>query len=183
MKIADDIKKSSLGTIGEMLVAANIMSLGHDAVLANMTVSNVAHYDLICRNGDTGQVALVQVKTCVEKKFPVGLQVKDASTDLVDKKVVGPWVFVYVNKKKLETDFQYYILTKKEVIALIKQSNDWYQNQWYRSTPVKDTNAVSLRLEWINGSGVDKVENKYEAFENPLKGVPSKDRWDKLWIE
>jgi len=183
MKIDPNISKAGLGTIGEMMVAANIISQGNDAILANMTINNIARYDLVCVNKKTGCVALVQVKSSVEKNFPVGFKIKEASSSLVDEKIVGPWVFVYVDNSKPETEFQYYILSRKEVNELIKKSNCWYQQLHYRAVPVNENNAVSLRLDWLKGNGLEKIDNKYEAFDNPLKGVSSKDKWEKLWEE
>ena len=182
MKINDNTSKANLGTIGEFMAAANIMAHGHDAILANMTINNIASYDLICRNYKNGQVALAQVKTSFENDFPIGLKLSNGSDDeTLNKKIIGPWIFVQVDNKQEETKFSFYILSRKEMIELTKLSNDWYVNHWNREKPVNGNNPVGLRLSWINGEDVTEKPGKHEVFNNPLKFHESENNWDKLW--
>lgn len=182
MKIDNNTSKANLGRIGEFMAVANIMAQEHDAFLANMTINNVASYDLICRNRKNGKVVLVQVKTSWKDNFPVGLKLGNASDDeTLNKKIIGPWIFIHVDNKQEETKFSFHILSRKEMIELTKLSNDWYVNHWNRENRVNDNNVVGLRLSWINGEGVEEKPGKYEAFNNPLKLHDSENNWDKLW--
>ena len=178
-----DLSKSQLGTIGEYMVAANILGQGWDAILANMSINNIESYDIVCVKPHTGKTALVQVKTSVGKNIPIGFKLKESITEILEKKIIGPWVFVNCEKNDVdEYYFRYFILSRSEMIQLTNDSNYWYVHQWkdsYRKKTVDDNNPTGLSIRWLEGKGEDD-NNRHYAFVNPLTDS-SENQWDKIW--
>ena len=176
--------KSRLGAIGEHMVTAQLVM--HDCCVfnANASMNNMPAFDLICVDKNC-RTALVQVKTTVEKSFPVGFSLKVAENmQEIEKRIVGPWVFVKMNQEGAEPHFDYYILSRSEVIDLIWESNNWYMHKVDRGGKTLNDSAVcAIMLEWLNGKDYTAPRSKAETFINPLKGVSAKDRWDKIWSE
>lgn len=176
-------KKSRIGAIGEHMAAAQLMLQGFDAVNANLSINNMEGIDLICIN-EKGESALVQVKT-TEKKggFPVGMSIKN----VLDKKYVedhvhGPWIFVRVLGQYPNQTFKYFVLSRKQVIDLIYESNDWYVNQLtHKNANLSLDAACVIQEEWLNGTDCPSKQLSGPDFKNPLKGEYTEDRWDNIW--
>lgn len=175
--------KAQLGAIGEHLVAVNLLAKGWDAILANMSISNVMRYDIVCVDPLKSKTRLVQVKTSVGKNIPIGFTLRNAIPEILQEKIVGPWVFVYF--EKVSTDEftpHYYVLSRSEMISLTADSNDWYVKKWkdsYRKKPVSLDNACGISIKWLEGEG--EVENdRHFAFNNPLL-ESSENNWGKIW--
>lgn len=174
-----DFNKAQLGAIGEHLVAIELLKKGWDAILANMSINNVASYDIVCVNPETGKTALVQVKTSIGTNIPVGFSLENAITSFLDTKIVGPWVFVYIDK---DEQARFFVLSRNETIKLINDSNDWYRNQWkdtYRKNPVNPKNPVGITINWLEGKG-EPDNYKHYAFVSPLADT-SENKWNKIW--
>ena len=175
--------KAQLGAIGEHLVAVNLLAQGWDAILANMSISNVMRYDIVCVDPKTSMTKLIQVKTSVEKNIPVGFRLKNAKTVVLEEKIVGPWVFVYLEKvSACEYVPHYYVLSRSQMIRLANDSNDWYMNKWkasYRKKPVCPENVCGISVKWLKGEGEDDNDRHF-AFNNPLPDT-SENQWSKIW--
>lgn len=183
MDKAKKLRKSQLCAIGENMVAVKLLQNGLDAIVANQSINNCQSYDLICVDPDTGKAQLVQVKTSVEKNIPIGMSLGDCTLEKLEKKIVGPWVFVHVIGENENMDFEYYLLSRKEVIQLIYESNYWYLNKWHRNgRHVNLKSPCGLDISWLNGQNVEK-DPKHEAFHNPISPclVDSKSvKWKKI---
>jgi len=166
--MAKQLSKAHLGTIGENMVAVRLLQNGLDAILANQSINHCQSYDLICVDPVTGKAQLVQVKTSVENNIPVGMKLGECTMDNLEKKIVGPWVFVHVTGEGENMNFQFYLLTREEVITLIYESNDWYVNKWHRNgRTINLNNPCAVKTSWLEGQGEDD-NVKHEAFHNPI---------------
>lgn len=178
------LSKKQLGAIGENLVQTKLMQLGLNVVNANIIRSDYEAIDLICSLPGSKKTIGVQVKTSRNSNFPIGMTLGKCTEDCLKEKIKGPWVFVHTSGEGINMEFQYYILTREEMIALSSESNFWYVNRWkttYRSKPVNLNNACGLELKWLMGKG-EEDNYKHEAFMNPLK-ENAENRWDKILDE
>ena len=181
----EDIKKQTkaqLGAIGENMVAVRMLQNGWDAIAANQSINNCQSYDIICVDPSTGKTALVQVKTSVGDNIPVGMKLKDCTIEKLEKKIVGPWVFVHVSGEGEKMKFKFYILSRQEIIKLIYESNDWYVNKWHRNgRTINLESACGVKVSWLEGKGEEENE-KHEAFVNPLpnSSIDSIVTWRKI---
>lgn len=179
MSMYKDLNKAQLGVIGEHLVAIELLKRGWDAILANMSINNIASYDIVCVDPSTNKTALIQVKTSIGTNIPVGFCLDNAITSFLETKIVGPWVFVYIDKDELP---HFYILSASETIKLINDSNEWYRYQWkdsYRKNPVNPKNPVGVTINWLEGKGEPDNKRHY-SFVNPLVET-SENKWNKIW--
>jgi len=177
------LSKAHLGTIGENMVAVKLLQNGLDAIIANQSIKNCQSYDLICIDPETAKTQLVQIKTSVENNIPVGLRLGECTMENLEKKIVGPWVFVHATGEGENMDFQFYLLTRKETIKLIYESNDWYVNKWHRNgRTINLSSPCAVKISWLEGNGEVK-NSKHEAFDNPILNclVDSKSvSWNKI---
>ena len=176
------LSKAQLGAIGENMVAVRMLQNGWDAIAANQSINNCQSYDIICVDPATGKTVLVQVKTSVGSNIPVGMKLKNCTKEKLEKKIVGPWVFVHVSGEGEKMEFKFYILSRQEIIKLIYESNDWYVNKWYRNgRTINLESACGVKMSWLEGKGEEKNE-KHEAFINPLScsSIDSKVTWKKI---
>lgn len=163
------LSKAHLGAIGENMVAVRLLQNGLDAILANQSINNCQSYDLICVDPQTGKTQLVQVKTSVEKNIPIGMKLHECTLEYLEKKIIGPWVFVHVIGEGENMTFQFYLLTRREIIKLIYESNDWYVNKWHRNGREIDLKSpCAIKTSWLEGNG-EVENNKHEGFKNPIK--------------
>lgn len=177
------IRKAQLGAIGENMVAVRLLQNGWDAISANQSINNCQSYDIICVDSAIGKTSLVQVKTSYNDNIPVGMRLEDCTIEKLEKKIIGPWVFVRVAGEGEAMTFKFYILSRKEIIRLIYESNDWYVNKWHREgRTINLKSACGVKVSWLEGNG--EIENdKHEAFMNPLKGnsIDSIVTWRKIF--
>lgn len=177
------IRKAQLGAIGENMVAVRLLQNGWDAIMANQSINNCQSYDIVCIDPDTGKTALVQVKTSFGNNIPVGMRLEDCTMENLKKKIIGPWVFVHVSGEGESMTFDYYVLSREEIIKLIYESNDWYVNKWHRGDRTIDLkNACGVKIIWLDGKGEEDNE-KHVAFINPLNGsakIPNV-TWQKIF--
>lgn len=175
-------KNSSIGAIGEHMVAAQLMLHKWDAFNANASITNMCAFDLICLN-EQKQTALIQVKTTEQNSFPVGITMAEAKDrKKVEQHVVGPWVFVKINGEGAVLPFEYYILSRAQVVEMIWKSNDWYLHKVDRGNKiVKEASVCAIMVEWLNGKNYNAPRLNAETFINPLNGKSAQDEWDKIW--
>ena len=69
----------------------------------------------------------------------------DGTIPNLEEKVVGPWVFVKTDKNFKTMNF--YVLTKEEIVELIKTSNNWYVNGWNRQ--LKSKPMIGIEVDWL----------------------------------
>ncbi|WP_337625795.1 hypothetical protein [Phocaeicola sp.] len=173
--------KKQLGDIGESIVQTKLMQLGLNVINANTIKYNYEAIDLICTYPETGQTIGIQVKTCRENNFPIGITLGNCIKTNLQKQIHGPWIFVYTAGEGLEMTFRFFILSRQEMIDLANKSNDWYVNQWkpaFRRHSVNLNNACSIKLRWLEGHSEDENE-KHQAFINPLT-QSTENKWNKI---
>ena len=173
-------KNQRLAAIGENMVIIHLLQLGVDAINANNIRTNFARVDILCPKDD--RFTLVQVKTSDERNpnFPTGLSISQAEDrSIIEKAVIGPWVFVHTHGDGPQMTFEFYILTRKQVIDLIYESNRWYVNGYNRDTEIKKTSPVGVKLSWIKGEGEDSNAKRI-AFPSPIPPKDAQDAWDKI---
>ncbi len=172
------LSKLELGTLGENLVLEKLKKLGYDAVNANTIKNNYKAIDLICTNPQNSQSVEIQVKTAFETNFSIGTTLENSFRDILEKKIIGPWIFVHIDK---QGEFRFFILSKEEMITLTHESNNWYVNKWkstFRKNPIKLTNVCGLYVKWLEGKS-EEDNYKHYAFKNPLNRT-SENCWDKI---
>ncbi len=181
------IDKMHLAAIGENMVLSHLMQNGWSAFNANISIKNYksidilcTHYDLKESDGYRPKTAFIQVKTSVDKSFPVGFNIGDClDLEILKSKIIGPYVFVYIDKNTW--DYRYFILSREEVIKLAYESHVWYIHKWNRSKPIKLTNPAALSLRWLEGIG-ENENLKHESFNNFLNLNSSENKWNKIWL-
>ncbi|MBQ2122875.1 MAG: hypothetical protein II200_02645, partial [Bacteroidaceae bacterium] len=98
----------------------------------------------------------------------------------INENIIGPWVFVKTTKNFSE--FEFYVLTKEEVLDLITTSNKWYVTEWNRQLKCKP--MVGVDVTWLNGVGVKKSEEnlkiQHNEYKNPLISS-CKNKWEKIY--
>ena len=184
-------QNARLGAIGENYVQMRLMQQGWDAFNANSTYNNYKYVDIICLKPDDEKkwkprTALIQVKTTRNKSFPLGFTIDQClDKNFLRDHVIGPWVFVALDKENDISSYRCYVLTREQVIELAYESHDWYKNKWDREKDIKGTSVAAFNEEWLYGE-IKKCEGKtplHSAFENPLKGTQTKEAWDNIWVE
>ena len=128
-----NVSNQMLCAIGENLVSAHLIANGWPTSNVNHSINNFKGIDLYCQKGiDNSEVIGIQMKTSTKDSFPTGFSCgQSINLNLLQQKIVGPWIFVHVQSLvPLKTDF--YIIPRKAVIDIIYQSHNWYLNQWNR---------------------------------------------------
>ena len=139
------------GLAGEYLVAARMNLRGW---VASLTLKNFPGVDIFGMNPKTGQNIGIQVKSCWDSSFFVG--VNHSERDKMDEKIQGPFVFVHMESVD---DATFYILSKSEFIAVVNCTDDLYFNK-PRTKPIKPDYPIALSLKDL---------------------TPYKNQWDSLW--
>lgn len=174
--------------LGEELTSVNLIAHGWPTVNANSSINNFKGIDLFCQHGiDSDEVVGIQVKATfqgINAGIQTGLNCKKAADlDELKKAITGPWVFVHV--KDLETlDVDFYILTAKQMIALVYGLHRWYLYGWERR-PCNESlekSPACIRIEHILGKK-DKSRFSDTVFDNPLAGVTTLNKWENIWIK
>ena len=167
-------------TIGETVVALELMERGWDVININNTYRNYKNADLICMNANNGKSSMIQVKTGTTHNILTGfISELDGTIPGIENSIICPWVFIYMPDDKL-SNMEFYILTKEEVKKLIMTSNKWYVTEWNRV--LKSKPMVGVEVEWLKGNnspGKSTSKKSYPEYENPL-GHNSLGRWDKI---
>lgn len=172
------LSKSELGTLGENIVLDLLQKYGFEVINANTIHNNYKSIDLVCTNPNNHQSVGIQVKTSFDHNIPIGISLGNCVREELEKKIIGPWVFIHIEK---DGSLRFFVLSREEMISLAHESNDWYINKWkptFRKETVKLTNACGLCIKWLEGKG-DEENDKHFAFINPLKDTTEK-RWDKI---
>lgn len=173
------MKNKTKGLIGETAVTLELLKLGYDVFNINVIYQNYKNADIICINSENMKSTMIQVKTGTTHNIMTGiLSETDGTIPELEKKVIGPWVFVLMDKK---FNMEFYVLTKEETIELLKTSSDWYANSWNRKLNKKP--VVCVELSWLQG-GVSKAskpqaKKQHPEYQSTLK-VSSQNRWDKI---
>lgn len=96
-------EKARIGAIGENEVVSKLMQHGWDAFNANCTLKNYKSIDIVCLKSTQKnlekpwmpEVALIQVKTSVQKTIPAGFKIKESlQKNTLEQQVKGPYVFI-----------------------------------------------------------------------------------------
>lgn len=174
-----ELSSQQIGHLGETAVALELMKRGFDVVNLNDSLQNYKHADLFCVSKE-GKTTLIQVKTGTTKNIQCGLtSTTEGLIEDLDKKIVCPWVFVYVTPKGAEDfNFEFYVLTQKETIELIKSSNNWYTNQWNRK--LKHDVRVGVEVDWLRGEGSKDSPGLHPEYNSSLKDS-SENMWEKIF--
>ena len=109
-RASSQAEKARIGAIGENEVVSKLMQHGWDAFNANCTLKNYKSIDIVCLNSAIQnnlekpwmpEVALIQVKTSVQKTIPAGFTIKASlEKTTLEQQVKGPYVFVLADTSK-----------------------------------------------------------------------------------
>ena len=176
-----EINNSQKGTIGETIVALQLMNQGWDVININTIYRNYKNADLICMNANNGKSVMIQVKTGTTHNILTGFTSElDGTIPNIETSVIGPWVFVYMPDDTL-SNMEFYVLTKEEVIELISSSNKWYVTEWNRE--LKSKPIVGVELDWLKGNS-SKASNPNAKKQHPeyksTLSETSRDKWEKI---
>lgn len=183
-----------LGAIGEHQVLSRLLYLGHSAAIVNLSVENAEGIDILCRNKD-GKNCAVQVKTTAKNNWLTGISHKEFYDDngnidlakgrlFLEKKIVGPWVFVHVGGNAVVPTFRFYVLSRSEVIEMIYSSEEWCLTGYNRTKPLQGNGPVCIFQAWLCGFGVP-ANSRHIEWVNPFASQGSKfeEAWHKLWTD
>lgn len=184
--------KARLGAIGESNVASILMQKGWDTFNANASISNFKSIDLICTKGAEPdslkpwkpEVTFIQVKTSFQNNIPIGFTVEDClSKTHLEEHVHGSYVFVSVKETDRGMDFRYFILSRRQFIDLAYEAHQFYMNGYFRNgEQPKTSSPAGLYVKWLEGKS-DDATLRHVAFNNPLNGVSTENKWNNIWIE
>ena len=175
------MNSQQISRIGETAVMLELLKMGYDVINLNSSYTNYPKADLICINPDNGKSTMIQVKTGTTKNILVGFTSEDDGTIKdIEKKINGPWIFVKTDKEKA-SEYEFYILTKEEILELITTINKWYVTQCNRQ--LKSNQIIGVDIAWLEGKGVKESPSHYTKrhaeYKNPL-GKTTKGCWDKI---
>lgn len=182
-----------LGAIGEHQVLSRLLLLGHRAAITNLSVENTESTDILCRD-DKGRLCAIQVKTTAQNNWKTGISHKefyDANGNIdvtkgreyLERKIIGPWVFVQVDSQREYPTFKFFVLSRSKVIELIYSNEEWYITGFNRDKPLKP-GPICLYVAWFYGHGIAANRNHIE-WVNPFSSSECKfeEAWDNLWID
>ena len=175
-----EMTNSQKCTIGETVVALELIERGWDVININNTYRNYKNADLICMNPNNGKSCMIQVKTGTTHNILTGFTSElDGTIPNIDTSIIGPWVFVYMPDDKL-SNMEFFVLTKEEVKELITTSNKWYVTEWNRQ--LKSKPMVGIEVNWLKGCnqpGKSTQSFVYPEYKNTL-GHDSINKWHKI---
>lgn len=170
------------------------MLLRYSAAITNLSVENAESTDILCRDSK-GRFCAIQVKTTTKDNWITGISHKEffddnGQIDLVkgrkflENKIVGPWVFVHVGGSSVFPEFNFFVLSRSEVIELIFSNEKWYLTGYNRKKPLKGSGPICLYADWFRGKGVQANRNHIE-WVNPFNSTDYKfeEAWHNLWID
>lgn len=181
-------EKARIGAIGENLAIFELMLHGWDAFNLNSTLKNYKDIDLVCiRKPEDSykpwkpQVSLIQVKTCRKTNIPIGFTLEDClNKEILEQNVIGPYVFIYINKLEDYNTYRYFILSRKQFIELAYQTNEYYVKRYHRNIEVNTKSPAGINVRWLEGQSENETK-KHGQFINPLHGVSCENRWENIW--
>lgn len=178
-----EISNQMLCSIGEGLVSAQLLAHGWPTANLNNTIQNFKGIDLFCQKGSTSpSVTGIQVKTTMKDGFLTGFSVGDAADlDILNKRIIGPWVFVHI-KSLIPLTADYYILTRSQVIDLLYKSDYWYLYE--RDRQVTDSlkkSPAAIKLSWLKGAG-STSKKAQTPFINPYPNNIFLNNWENIWL-
>ena len=174
------INNKQLGQIGETAVMLELQKRGFDVININISYSNYPKADLICINAENGKSIMIQVKTGTTNNILTGfISELDGTIPYIRENIIGPWVFVKTDKDV--SKFEFYVLTREEILDLIITSNNWYVCGWNRE--LKSKPIIGVNVSWLEGEGEKASEplakKQHGEYKNPLRET-SKNKWDKI---
>ena len=153
--------------LGETAVLQKLTELGWDAFNLNSEIPNYKGADIACIHPKTHETILVQVKASADDdpSFGTGFM-SDTDGNILGKNlkedIIGPWVFVHILFENGNIVYKFYVLSKDETEALIKDSNTWY---WKELThKAKGKQPVYLPLCWITGDGLEPGKKTFRGY-------------------
>ena len=171
---------NKIGAIGETAVALELLKKGFDVVNINNSYQNYKNADLVCMNPETGKSVMIQVKTGTTHNILVGFTSElDGTVPKIEEKVIGPWVFVFMNEH--DYSMKFYVLTKEETIELIKTSCDWYAKGWNRE--LKSKPMVGVEVKWLEAklseASKPNAKKQHSEYKSTLFQT-SHNKWNKI---
>lgn len=185
-----NLTNQNKGAIGELLVTARLLQLGHDAANTNFTVKNSKSFDIYCKCYETDKIIPIQVKASVGDSFHTGIthasfydengQIDiEKGRRLTEQKILCPWVFVYI--PEINEQEQYFILSRTQIIDLIVESEYWYLTGFNRKKELSLNGTVNILKCWLENPGKYSTRHSIKEFINPLS-ESCKDKWENLWV-
>ena len=109
------VSNKQLGAIGETAVMLELLKMGFDVININNSYNNYRKADLICMNPNNEKSVKIQVKTGTTNNILTGFVSElDGTIPKIEENIIGPWVFVKIDKDNL-SKYEFYILTKAKI--------------------------------------------------------------------
>lgn len=193
-----ELSRQAKGAIAEHYIVMRLLARGYAAANINFTVENSKAIDIFCSNNSLDSIIAIQVKSSFNdsKSFNIGLTHGDFCTNGIfddakamtslERKIVGPWIFVNVDTTADIPQFKTYILTREQVIKLSFESEKWYINDVYHANPLKDKGNVALVLGWVEGYDTQAIttgKRQRKQFKNPYKQGEFLEAWHNLGLD
>lgn len=187
-----NINRNNLGAVGEHQVLSRLLLLGYQAAITNMSVDNMENIDIFCRDSQN-RYAAIQVKTTQANDINVGITHRkffddNGNVDLaaglkyLESKIVGPWVMVQVSGTDTDPLFKFFIMSRKQVIEMIYDSERWYLTDFHRNNPLSGNGGIYLSIPWLYGASV-LSNKKHKEWINPFCGHSFENQWQNLWLD
>ncbi len=192
------LSKQAKGAIAEHYIVMRLLAHGYVASNVNFSVKNSRAADILCSNNAFNTIIAIQVKSSFDssKSFNIGLTHEDfcvngvfddnKALQVLEQKIVCPWIFVNVDTSKSIPTFRTFILKREQVIKLAFESEKWYVNDVYHALPLNPKGTVALVLGWLEGydtpAAIGKNRHR-KQFKNPFNVGEFEEAWQNLGID
>ncbi len=182
------LSKNTIGAIGENFAINELLRRGWHVANLNSVVMNVKSVDLVAikmdKNTFNHKSVLIQVKTLIQHKneninFPTGFDLEQAANeDYLKNNIRGPYVFIVAKNVESEDPnnppvFEYYIVSRTQMIKLLYDSNQWYLKKDRGGRQIKTKGVTAgITLKWLRGEG-EPAKGNGKEFQNPLSNQES----------
>ncbi|MCW3998878.1 MAG: hypothetical protein NWE93_01405 [Candidatus Bathyarchaeota archaeon] len=154
-----------IGEIGVHLVAAKISQM---KLIALTTSRNCKGYDIVVLEPTTNKGIGLQVKSNLDKDFPVMQSfLKDYDVE-IKKKIIMDYVFVDLSDMEKP---RFFVLSKDETKRVLKESIEYYINNSKHRIPIEEMikNETSKQQWTIYVDDLIPFENNWKTITNNLQ--------------
>lgn len=90
---------------------------------------------------------------------------------------------VQVSGTDTDPSFKFFIMSRKQVIEMIYDSERWYLTDFFnRKNQLSGNGVIYLPVTWLYGHGVS-ANNNHKEWANPSMGYSFENQWQNLWID
>ena len=89
---------------------------------------------------------------------------------------------VQVSGSNTDPLFKFFIMSRKQVIEMIYDSERWYLTDFIRKKPLSGNGGIYLSIPWLYGFGVS-ANNNHNEWINLYMGHSFENQWQNLWVD